>query len=332
MNAIPTSLPAMLMPCWNADPDAPVFFAGGRPESDGILFRFPWHGRSAILKILELDIGDPDALRVSEARALLMAHFSSHGVSMPRLIPAESGEASVVLAAEGRIFRAYAMEEVSGKAPHELTETQRPALVEGMGAVIGQMHAATLAYPLWEGLPRAEGAHRALHWQSEMDFFSGWIRDDQARACWERLRVRLEALPQTRGTMGFIHNDPHPWNFLWHEGSLTVLDFDVANCHFLLNDVAIAAFSLLMELSDRFTRPLDLHAVQGTLEVLLRGYNRFQALPEGWRAQLDLFLQYRRLLLLCAMSDGLGTVPSHMTRMYRLALAEEPVLDGWKPA
>mgnify|MGYP001810024190 CR=1 FL=1 len=326
MNAMPAQLPAMLMPYWNADPATPTFFAGGRPESDGILYRFQKDGHAAILKILELNAEDPHALRVSEERALLMAHFSSHGVSMPRLLPAAHDAASIVIQAEGRTFRAYAMEEVSGKAPHQLTETERPALVGGMGAVIGQMHAATVLYPVWEGLPRTDGAPRLLHWQSEMDFFAGWLRDDAARACWERLRLRLAALPQTRATMGFIHNDPHPWNFLWHEGALTVLDFDVANCHFLLNDIAIAYFSLLMELTDRFTRPLDRHAAQGTLAVLLHGYNRSHTLPAGWEEQLDLFLQYRRLLLLCAMSDGLGVVPPHLAAMHRLALAEEPVI------
>ncbi len=328
MNPVPKTLPAMLAPHWHADPATLALFAGGRPESDGILFRFTHAGGPAVLKIIEVDGKDPHALRISEERANLMAHLATHGVSMPRLLPAADGAASVVMKSEGRTFRAYVMEQVSGKLYHQTPVSARCAFIEGMGAVLGQMHAAAASYPLWEGLPAGGDVHAPLSWQNEMDFFHGWMHDDAARACWERLRVRLADLPQTRRTMGFIHNDPHPWNFLWLDGTLTVLDFDVANCHFLLNDLAIALFSLLMEQTNHFERPLDPIAAKEALAGLLRGYRRFHVPPEGWEAQLDLFLQYRRLLLLCAMSDGLGSVPPHLASMYRLALAEAPVWKG----
>ena len=328
MNPIPKSLPADLAPCWHADPATLVPFAGGRPESDGILFRFMCAGEPAVLKIIEVNVKAPHALRVSAERANLMAHLGTHGVSMPRLLPASDGAASVVMQSEGRTFRAYAMELVSGKLFHQVPAAEHGAFIEGMGAVIGQMHAATVSYPVWDGLPVPGEAHAPLTWQNEMDFFCGWMRDDAARACWERLRVRLAELPMTRGTMGFIHNDPHPWNFLWQDGTLTVLDFDVASCHFLVNDLAIALYSLLMEQTNRFARPLDPAAARGALRTLMRGYNRFHALPDGWEAQLDLFLQYRRLLLLCAMSDGLGSVPPFLAAMYGHALAETPIWPG----
>jgi Ser/Thr protein kinase RdoA (MazF antagonist) len=79
-----------------------------------------------------------------------------------------------------------------------------------------------------------------LGWETEIRMFYEWCKDAEVKEQWLQMERQLAALTVNRDTFGFIHNNNHAYNLLWHAGAITVLDFDVANCHFLINDINVA--------------------------------------------------------------------------------------------
>ena len=67
----------------------------------------------------------------------------------------------------------------------------------------------------------------------------------------------LEDLPRTRDCFGFVHNDPHIFNLLADGDAITLLDFDVANHHWFVSDIAIACQSVLFSISGGMERPVS---------------------------------------------------------------------------
>jgi Ser/Thr protein kinase RdoA (MazF antagonist) len=80
-----------------------------------------------------------------------------------------------------------------------------------------------------------------------------------------------------------IHADLHGWNVMWHEGELSVFDFDDCGIGLPIQDLATALYYLDTPEQD---------------EALLAGYKSIQNLPEYTETQMKLLLLHRRLLLL----------------------------------
>ncbi len=305
-----------------------VKFAGGNPESDGILYRFPYKKSHRILKVLEMEPGNPYALRCAEERILLMDFYAKNGVNVPCIIPNKTNELYTVAYSEEHTFFAYVMEEVKGISFNMISAADRDPFYEKWGAMIGQTHSAAVHYPIWEGIMVNDCDQTLLLWRNEMDFFSKWLKDAEVRNKWIGLREMLEELPANRNTMGFIHNDPHPYNFLIDGNRMTVLDFDVANCHFFCCDIATALFSILMNETNNFNKPLVNGTIERFLSIFLKGYERFHELPKGWMNQLELFLRYRRILLLTAFSNGLESRIPQFEPWRERILNDVPILPS----
>ena len=80
-----------------------------------------------------------------------------------------------------------------------------------------------------------------------------------------------------------IHADLHGWNVMWHEGELSVFDFDDCGIGLPIQDLATALYYLDTPEQD---------------EALLAGYKSIRNLPEYTQTQMKLLLLHRRLLLL----------------------------------
>ena len=124
-------------------------------------------------------------------------------------------------------------------------------------------------------------------------------------------------MPRTREDFGFVHNDPHIFNLLADGDEITLLDFDVANHHWFVSDIAIACQSILFSISGGMERPVsDRAKLLGFLDCFMEGYEREHHLAPEWLDRLDLFIAYRRILLFTAMYGWIQSKPE--------------VLDSWK--
>jgi Ser/Thr protein kinase RdoA (MazF antagonist) len=86
-----------------------------------------------------------------------------------------------------------------------------------------------------------------------------------------------------KATPQAIHADLHGWNVMWHEGKLSIFDFDDCGIGLPIQDLATALYYLDTPEQD---------------EALLAGYKSMLPLPEYTEEQMKLLLLHRRLLLL----------------------------------
>jgi len=124
-----------------------------------------------------------------------------------------------------------------------------------------------------------------------------------------------------------VQNDPHMENLLINESKLSLIDFDVANCHFFTCDLAIAIQSVLFTLAGGIERPVeDIDALRRFVSHLLKGYQRECDLPPEALDTIELFIAYRRALLFTVMQDWLKTKPELHAQWKRFAIEQPPVI------
>jgi Ser/Thr protein kinase RdoA (MazF antagonist) len=80
-----------------------------------------------------------------------------------------------------------------------------------------------------------------------------------------------------------IHADIHPWNVMWHEGEISVFDFDDSGIGLPIQDLATALYYLDTPVQEA---------------ALLEGYKSVAELPKHNNRQLKLLYLQRRIMLL----------------------------------
>ena len=157
--------------------------------------------------------------------------------------------------------------------------------VFALGASMAKMHLETSGLELPAGAELPDMA----------DFFWGerdWLLGDDSELNSEekaligaaRAKI-LRALSELQETAvpQPIHADLHPSNAMWHEGTLSIFDFDDSGLGLPIQDLATAIYYLDTPEQD---------------EALLKGYKSIAPLPEYTEQQLRLLLLQRRIALL----------------------------------
>ncbi len=101
-------------------------------------------------------------------------------------------------------------------------------------------------------------------------------------AAFARIITQTNAL-YVASTPQVIHADLHGWNMMWHQGQLSIFDFDDCGIGLPIQDIATALYYLDTPEQD---------------EALLSGYKSVIALPAHTQGDLDMLLLHRRLMLL----------------------------------
>jgi Ser/Thr protein kinase RdoA (MazF antagonist) len=327
MIPVPDDVLHALIHAYGAEPAAFEYFAGGQTFSDGVLYAGPIAGARRLIKILALPEAEagPGLFRF-EARLRFAHYLGEHGASLAFPRPSPQGHLYETHRAADHLWVATAMDIVPGRTPR--AERRDPAFFRNWGQALGRMHRLARGYPSWRASVDPETGESALTWEEEWVSFRDWCQEDDVRARWVDLRAELGALPVTRASFGFIHNDPHLWNLQVDGDRVTVLDFDVANHHWFVNDLAIACQSVLFVQSGGLDRPVsDRGALLGFLSHLLEGYRRDHTLDPVWLGRLDLFIAYRRILLFIVMYDDLIAKPARHARWKRMIMDRPAVVD-----
>jgi amicoumacin kinase len=114
---------------------------------------------------------------------------------------------------------------------------------------------------------------------------------------------------------------------------VTLLDFDVANHRWFVNDLAIARQTILFAQSGGLDRPLYRRdKLLGFLDLFMEGYSREHDLSCEWLARLDIFIAYRRILMYIVMYDEVRRRPQHRALWRGMILSRPEVAGQWPAA
>ncbi|RPI86998.1 MAG: hypothetical protein EHM41_06530 [Chloroflexi bacterium] len=327
MIPVPPAVLEKLAQAYDSQAGVLSHFSGGSEGSDGILYAYPYQDRMRLLKVMALPIEQKsNGLFRLEERLRFARFVGERGVRMvfPQLSPQDG--LYETYQDGGHVWIAYTMEMVSGRTP--APEDQTSEFYQNWGQVIGKLHRISQEYTTWQATLNPITGHELLTWQEEWQDFYDWSKDLEVREMWVGLRAELEKLPLQRDSFGFVHNDAHIWNLLVEGNQITLLDFDVANHHWFVNDIAIACQSVLFDQSGGMHKPVhDRQKLVSFLRDFLAGYQREYDLEKEWLDKLDLFYAYRRILLFTVMHGWISSQPE-MHAGWRKMIMEQPEVLG----
>lgn len=276
-----------------------VFLAGGREDSDGIVFTVEKEGKKRVFKISQ-------ASNEEHVKNILeFAHYlGKEGIRISSPIENEHGNIYEI-AKDGECYWiATLMEFIEGSNPDGNELQNSKELVFEWGKLTGKMHKAAKAYPIWENV--CEGDAR-YGFEAEIDSFIKMSPNDFIKGKWQDMKEKLRKLPINRETYGFIHNDNHQMNIIASGTDIAVIDFDCAECHFFANDLLLPIQGLLFDVTGGMMNPVSKPEVlKDFYQSFLEGYRTENELDSFWLKQLDIFLEYRRLLLYTVLQDWLS--------------------------
>ena len=302
-------------------------FRGGEESSDGILYRFQGEDQNRLLKIMFLGAEDPyKALLHFESRLNFLTFLNQNRVSVTEVLPSLNDNYYEKIEDEKGTWVAYVMKRIPGKTMSP--KVWDPVFTQNWGKLIGKLHRVTQGYPEWEYCVDPTTSDKYLTWETEWESFHQMCKEPAVKVAWEKIGENLRSLPIQRSSFGFIHNDPHIWNILTDSEKLTLIDFDVANHHWFINDIAIACQHVLMMLSGGLTQPVHhLDRLTSFLNEFLKGYQQENGLSKEWLTHLDLFFAYRRILLYNVMEGWRRSKPE-LQNSWKAMIINQPEILG----
>lgn len=273
------------------------YLAGGREDNDGILFTYTKDGKKQVLKIgVKEEVRDLERLK---EKLKLARYLSESGINIAYPKEGQDGNVYQVLQDGKYYYIASVMDFISGDVPK--TNELNPSMVQKWGQLTGKMHAAVKTYPIWRSIPGGE-----FSWgiEEEMDGFYHWCRNEIVKEKWLEMKGEIQSWEKDRDTYGFIHNDNHQNNILVQGKEITLIDFDCAECTFLLQDLLIPIQGLLFDVAGGMERPItNSESIKRFYDSFLKGYEKETHMEDRWLARLGTLLNYRRLLLYTIMQD-----------------------------
>lgn len=273
------------------------FLAGGREDSDGILYTFMQRDKKKVLKICATN-----NIRVMERAKMKMelAHYlGENGVNVACPKPGKDGTVFHTVEDKQYIYFSSIMDYIEGESP-EIKEYSEDT-IRKWGKLTGKLHATTKSFPIWKSIPGG-----TLEWgfEEEISQFYDWCHNEIVKEKWKKMKTEMSSWEKNRNTYGFIHNDNHHKNLIVQTNQLTLIDFDCAECTFFLQDLLAPLQGVLFDQSGGFNRPItDMETIKKFYDHFLAGYETENHIEDQWLARLETALNYRRLLLYTVMQD-----------------------------
>ena len=312
---------------FHTDEKALTYFGGGYDWSDGVLYEYQRDGHPCILKVMEMPAEHVEDITAAlDARLNFVRFLGERGIGVVTPELSVEGTLYTEETEEGRLYISYTYYKQEGVHLFKTPWQVHDAYFVRWGEAMGKLHAAAKEYPVWYQLPEdPEG--RILGWKQEWNGFYDWCKDEEVKASWRKVKAKLDALPVDRSGFGFTHNDLHIENMLFHEGNVTVLDFDVSNPLWFACDLAIAIYSIFTYAAQGKLEhpPQDPERLKSLYRAFIQGYQSSNHLETFWYDQLETFLQYRRILLFVVLSGELSrNNPEHYQTWRKHILEETP--------
>lgn len=275
------------------------FLAGGREDSDGIVFTTTKSGKKLVFKISQAS--DEEHVK----NILEFAHYLGNcGIHISSPIKNESGNIYEVAKDNNTLWIATLMEYIEGAGSDVKELEQNSKLIYEWGKLTGKMHKAAKEYPIWKNACESDERYG---FEAEIDSFIKMSPNDFIKEKWREMKEKLRALPINRDSYGFIHNDNHQMNIIAADSDIAVIDFDCAECHFFINDILLPIQGLLFDVTGGMMNSISKPEVlKKFYKHFLEGYQTENVLDSFWFDKLGVFLEYRRLLLYTVLQGWLS--------------------------
>ncbi len=268
-----------------------LHFLGGE---DGDVYEGADAGGAFIFKLVP---SDADNIGKAEAKLDFARYLSDNGVRIARPLPSPQGKLLETLTSGDEAVIASKITKAPGHHPTAANPGEwNASLFRKWGRVIGQMHALTKHYA---------GGQAIGQWEDEVGAMTEWCGDPEIKPHWQRMREHLGTLPRDADSYGLIHNDLHHFNFMLHDGEITVFDFDVCGHHWFVTDIGIAVFHALWPIPFHQLERREASAAE-FLTSFMDGYETENHLDAAWLQELPTFLKYRQLLLFTVFTGSWG--------------------------
>lgn len=276
-----------------------TFLGGGREDSDGIVFTVGEEPEKIVLKISQAS--DEEHVK----SVLEFAHFlGERGIRVSSPIENERGNIYEVARDGDALYIATLMKFIEGNSPDVNEMMENPKLVYEWGKLTGKMHKAAKEYPVWKHSVESDERYG---FEAEIDSFIRMSPNEYIVDKWKAMKDKLKALPINRDTFGFIHNDNHQMNIIATKEEIAVIDFDCAECHFFANDILLPVQGLLFDITGGMMTPISKPEVlKEFYKHFLEGYRTENEIDDFWLEHLEIFLEYRRLLLYTVLQGWLS--------------------------
>lgn len=328
MIPVPTTALAALARTFGANVADLAQYGGGREDSDGIIYAYPTDAGRRLLKIMAFPAEQQRiGMFYLAERLRFMRYLGENGAAIAYPLVSPQGALYETTATASHLWVGYSM----AIAPGQIVPAEKwdPKFFQTWGQTIGRLHRLASKYPDWPAAVDPINGEAVLTWREEWQGFCAQSPDAEIEARWRDLGRYLETLPVARAVFGFTHNDPHIWNLLYDGARITVLDFDVANYHWFINDIAIACQSILFTQTGGMERPVqDRPRLQKFFRVFMAGYEQEHHLPAEWLGRLDHFIAYRRLLLFTVMQGWLRSQPARLAAWRQMILSTPEVVGA----
>lgn len=276
-----------------------TFLAGGREDSDGIVFTTIKDGKKLVLKISRAS--DEEHVK----NILEFAHYLGQcGIGISSPIKNEAGNIYEVAKDGEQLLIATLMAFIEGTGPDVNELQNNHKLIYEWGKLTGKMHKAAKKYPVWKNICESDSRYG---FEAEIDSFIKMSPNEFITGKWLEMKEKLRAMPINRDTYGFIHNDNHQMNIIASPNGISVIDFDCAECQFFVNDILLPVQGLLFDVTGGMMSPVSKSDVLVNFyKSFLKGYRTENHLDSYWIEHLGVFLEYRRLLLYTVLQGWLS--------------------------
>ena len=224
----------------------------------------------------------PENLRAEIAFVRFLAEDGR--VKVPHPIENREGNfyTSILHEASGRMFHCVLYSWILGE---ELEDEPTDEQLTALGAAMATMHIVAPGFTLPEGsaLPKFDDP---LWWTEDFLLSEKSVLDAEAK---ELIAQALSAIKSgvskfyLNATPGVIHADMHGGNVLWHDGGLSVIDFDDCGLGLPIQDFATALYYF------------DTPEQDGAFKA---GYQSVAPIPECSEKEMKMFFLQRRVVLL----------------------------------
>ena len=239
-------------------------------------------GRLFALRINTNSPRTPENLRAEIAFVRFLAEDGR--VKVPHPIENTEGDfyTSILHDASGRVFHCVLYSWILGE---ELEDEPTDEQLKALGAAMATMHLVAQGFNLPNGsvLPTFDDP---LWWTEDFLLSEKSVLDAEAK---ELITRALSAIKSgvakfyADATPMLIHADMHGGNVLWHEGSLSVIDFDDCGLGLPIQDFATALYYLDTPEQDA---------------AFKEGYKSIAPIPECSEKEMKMFFLQRRIVLL----------------------------------
>ncbi|MEK4117321.1 phosphotransferase [Paenibacillus sp. FSL W8-0919] len=218
-------------------------------------------------------------------------YLAENGVRASLPIQTLEGSLTTSCRDHEKCFIAVVFEGAFGKFFNESPKLWGPHLFYRWGSTMGLMHRLTRSYD--PGEPEL----KRMEWRPAEINNPHLHKGNYSLLLGKLLSIekQLASLSKNNDSYGLIHNDFHPYNFLIHQGDITVFDFDDSLHGWFALDIGIAAAHAVWWGSHYQEWGSKNDFAKHFLSSFLEGYLKNNNLDYEWIRRIPLFMEYRNI-------------------------------------